>query len=255
MKSWKRTALCAGLAAGFLLPTAFAAQNESAQAQQELTQMAGTENEDSLTVARAKAAKVAKTSGTAKAAKVAKTSGTAKAAEPAKEAKAAEPAKTVQTSANAGEPALGLPNPYMTYQSYEDLAKVLGFRPLVMVKSTGFELKEIYAISGQTADLRYESRYGETGRRAAYQVRTERAGEETAEGLSGIHGYTWKTQQIGSTAVQIAELSPSSFAAFWQSGGYAFSVYGENINRWDFLGTLTDNFVDLTTHYYVTAEK
>lgn len=257
MKSLRYTILCSGLAASLLLPTSFAAQRDSDTAQQELSRMAGAESTAAQTTATA-AAKTRPTSepqakpAAPKEAVVAASQQETPAKTMAAYPKAEQAAPKAEQAAEA-DMASQLPNPYVEYTSYEALTNALGFRPLIMVKSTGFECKILNAIGGKTADIRYQSRYGETGRRAEYTVRTERAGDKAPEALSGIYGYTWTAQQVSATTVQVAEISPSSFAAFWESGGYAFSIYATNVNRWDFLGTLTDNFIDLTEHYYKEA--
>ena len=51
-------------------------------------------------------------------------------------------------------------------------------------------------------------------------------------------------------AVQLAEVSESSFVAYWTKDGVCFSVGAENVNRWDFLRQVRDNLIDLTEHYY-----
>ena len=72
----------------------------------------------------------------------------------------------------------------------------------------------------------------------------------TAETLSGVYGADWQTQTIGDTSVQLAEVSDSSFVAYWTKDGFVFSVGAENVNRWDFLRQVRDNLIDLTEHYY-----
>jgi len=150
-------------------------------------------------------------------------------------------------------PNVGTPNPMVHYASYEAVAETLGFKPLVMPKSTGYELMDAYIIGGDTADLRYMSRYGAVDKRTSFIVRTAKSMNYTPESLTGLNGFNWQTILVGNTRVTAAEISDKKFGAFWQSGGYSFAVYGENLNRWDFLGMLTDAFVDITEHYYMDA--
>ena len=150
-------------------------------------------------------------------------------------------------------PNVGTLNLMVQYASYEAVAETLGFKPLVMPKSTGYELMDAYIIGGDTADLRYMSRYGAVDKRTSFIVRTAKSMNYTPESLTGLNGFNWQTILVGNTRVTAAEISDKKFGAFWQSGGYSFAVYAENLNRWDFLGILTDAFVDITEHYYMDA--
>ena len=107
-------------------------------------------------------------------------------------------------------------------------------------------------IGGTVADLRYASRYGAPEKRAQFTVRTAVAdpSEMTAETLSGVYGADWQTMTIGSTEVQLSEVSESAFVAYWTKDGVCFSVGAENVNRWDFLRQVRDNLIDLTEHFY-----
>ncbi len=146
----------------------------------------------------------------------------------------------------------GVPNPMVPYNSYTEMAQALDFHPLYFPLSSGLELQQRFVIGGNFADLRYASRYGQLEKRAQFTVRTAVAdpADMTAETLSGVYGANWQTQTISGTSVQIAEVSDSSFAAYWTKDGFVFSVGAENVNRWDFLRQVRDNLIDLTEHYY-----
>lgn len=169
-------------------------------------------------------------------------------------------AETASDTADAAETAgdtqsdviSGMPNPMVPYNSYTEMAQALDFHPLYFPLSSGLELQQRFIIGGNVADLRYASRYGQPEKRAQFTVRTAVADPDsmTAETLSGVYGANWQTQTIGGTSVQIAEVSDSSFAAYWTKDGFAFSVGAENVNRWDFLRQVRDNLIDLTEHYY-----
>ncbi|WP_302610194.1 hypothetical protein [uncultured Mitsuokella sp.] len=146
----------------------------------------------------------------------------------------------------------GVPNPMVPYSSYTEMATALDFHPLYFPLSSGLELQQRFVIGGTVADLRYASRYGQPEKRAQFTVRTAVADPSamTAETLSGVYGADWQTQTIGDTSVQLAEVSDSSFVAYWAKDGFVFSVGAENVNRWDFLRQVRDNLIDLTEHYY-----
>ena len=148
--------------------------------------------------------------------------------------------------------AVGMPNPMVPTASYSEMAEAISVHPLYFPLSSGLELQQRFIIGGTVADLRYASRYGAPEKRAQFTVRTVVADptQMTAEALSGVYGADWKDMTIGSTAVQLAEVSDSSFVAYWTKDGVCFSVGAENVNRWDFLRQVRDNLIDLTEHYY-----
>ena len=148
--------------------------------------------------------------------------------------------------------AVGMPNPMVPAASYSEMAEAISVHPLYFPLSSGLELQQRFIIGGTVADLRYASRYGAPEKRAQFTVRTVVADptQMTAEALSGVYGADWKDTTIGSTAVQLAEVSDSSFVAYWTKDGVCFSVGAENVNRWDFLRQVRDNLIDLTEHYY-----
>lgn len=148
--------------------------------------------------------------------------------------------------------AVGMPNPMVPAASYSEMAEAISVHPLYFPLSSGLELQQRFLIGGTVADLRYASRYGAPEKRAQFTVRTVVADptQMTAEALSGVYGADWKDMTIGSTAVQLAEVSDSSFVAYWTKDGVCFSVGAENVNRWDFLRQVRDNLIDLTEHYY-----
>ena len=148
--------------------------------------------------------------------------------------------------------AVGMPNPMVPAASYSEMAEAISVHPLYVPLSSGLELQQRFIIGGTVADLRYASRYGAPEKRAQFTVRTVVADptQMTAEALSGVYGADWKDMTIGRTAVQLAEVSDSSFVAYWTKDGVCFSVGAENVNRWDFLRQVRDNLIDLTEHYY-----
>lgn len=156
------------------------------------------------------------------------------------------------TDDSAAPTVVGMPNPMVPAASYSEMTEAIGVHPLYFPQSSGLELQQRFLIGGTTADLRYASRYGAPEKRAMFTVRTTVADPTvmTAEALSGVYGADWKTMTIGSTEVQLAEVSESAFVAYWTKDGVCFSVGAENVNRWDFLRQVRDNLIDLTEHFY-----
>lgn len=166
-------------------------------------------------------------------------------------------ANDAAVASEATETLVGMPNPMVEYTSYRDMVETLGFSPLIFPRGTGLVTTAQYVIGGETADIRYQSRYGLNGRQQSYTVRTARATDTNTEpaSISGLHGYTWETKKLSATDVQIAKISDSSYAAVWTTGGFIFSAYGQETNYWEFISTVQDNLVDLTEHYFAGRKK
>lgn len=177
--------------------------------------------------------------------------------------RAASAAASAVASAATGEaasmaaPLVGMPNPMVEYTSYRDMVETLGFSPLIFPRGTGMMATAQYVIGGETADIRYQSRYGLNGRQQSYTVRTARATDTNTEpaSISGLHGYTWETKKLSSSDVKVAKISDSSYAAVWTTGGFVFSAYGQETNYWEFVSTVEDTLVDLTEHYFAGRKK
>lgn len=155
---------------------------------------------------------------------------------------------------------VAMPNPLVPYASYDEMCAVLGFRPLILPKSSGYELKEAFVIGGTTSDMRYAARYGLPEQRAKFTVRTARKdafkGGDTAtiaSALSGIYSVSWQPCTQDGMQLLLAEVSPTGFAACWTQGDYIFSCEGQGLNRWDFLYNVASNLLDLTAHYYTNV--
>lgn len=150
-----------------------------------------------------------------------------------------------------------IPNPLVPYSSYDEMCSVLGFRPLILPQSAGYELTDAFVIDGTMSDLRYTSRYGLPAQRAQITVRTAR--KESVKGsdaatdataVSGIYSVDWQPVQQMGKSLLLAQVRPSEYAACWTQGGYIFTCTGRGLNRWDFLYIVTSNLIDLTEHYY-----
>ena len=153
--------------------------------------------------------------------------------------------------------AIGMPNPMIPYASYDEMREVLGFRPLILPQALGYEQTNAFIIAGQTADLRYASRYGLPEQRPSFVVRTVRldanepAGTaEEATTLSGIYSVTWQPLSLSGKNLLLATIDETHYAACWQEGDYLFSCEAEHMNRWDFTSNVLSTLLDLTSHYY-----
>lgn len=183
-----------------------------------------------------------------------------KAATPSADITSADSATSGQEAPSAAKVTAGSadePNPLVPYASYDEMCAVLGFRPLILPKSSGYELTEAFVIDGTTSDLRYTSRYGLPDQRAKFTVRTARKEDfkgrdaaTIATALSGIYSVSWQPYVQDGMPLLLAEVSPTEFAACWTQGDYLFSCDGQGINRWDFLYNVASNLLDLTAHYY-----
>ncbi len=152
-----------------------------------------------------------------------------------------------------------LPNPMVPYTSYQEMADVLGFRPLVLPRAEGYELTDAFVIDNTVSDMRYSSRYGATEQRSQLTIRTAlkssiaASGSDAATTLSGFYSVDWQPLQLGTKTVLLAQISDTSYAACWSEGDYLFTCDGKNFNRWDFTHRIVYDLIDTTDHYY-TAE-
>ena len=48
-----------------------------------------------------------------------------------------------------------IPNPYVSYATYQDAARVLGFCPLTLSRDSGYVLDGAFVIGGHSADLSF----------------------------------------------------------------------------------------------------
>jgi hypothetical protein len=175
------------------------------------------------------------------------------------DAVAAQAAGQSQSSAESAPAATQLPNPIVTYSSDRELAEAVGFHPLILPLSAGYECTDRFSISGDLAELRYTSRYGLDEKKARVEIRTARLANLTNAGgseaekfdISGIYGLTWnRIESASGPVIYLARAGEDQYAAHWTQGGYAFSCWAANLNEWEFKKLLLENLIDLTNHYY-----
>lgn len=104
-------------------------------------------------------------------------------------------------------PAAGpaIPNPYVSYATYQDAARVLAFCPLTLSRDSGYALDGVFVIGGHSADLSFV-RLGQI--EATVRIRTALKKEISKENLSGIYGIKWNKQPVNKTILNIAQLGP-----------------------------------------------
>lgn len=116
--------------------------------------------------------------------------------------------------------AMGLPNPIVTYDTYESVVKDAGFTPLYLTRDAGFSCYYLSLI-GKNKDI------------------------------SGIYSVTWKDQVIDGVTVSIAKISDTSYAAHWKVGDYQFSAQATGMSAPEFKALLENSLVDDSAHYFV----
>lgn len=151
---------------------------------------------------------------------------------------------------------IGMPNPIVTYASYQQAAKVLGFRPLTMTLDSGYTCDYISVIGKNTADLGF-AKLGNTGTgyQPSVRVRTASKKAVTANDISGVYGAKWEKVRIHDVDVKIAQLKDpnigqGSFAAVWETDKYLFSAQAENMQAAEFRSLLENSLIDDTVHYF-----
>ena len=154
---------------------------------------------------------------------------------------AASPAKEARLA--------GVPNPIVTYDTYQAAAKTAGFAPLYLTKDAGYSCNYISLISKDTADLGFQ-KLGQTSTTVRVRTMPQKAAKGTKD-ISGVYSVTWKDQGIDGTTVSVAKISDNSYAAHWKVGDYLFSAQAENMSAAEFQSLLEDSLVDASTHYFV----
>lgn len=145
-----------------------------------------------------------------------------------------------------------VPNPYVSYATYQDAARVLGFCPLTLSRDSGYALDGISVISGRSSDLSFV-RLGQPETKV--RIRTALKNNMPKETLSGVYGVKWNKQPVNKTIVSMARLGPRSFAACWETGNYVFAVQGKGLEEAAFQSLLTNSLVEDAEHYFISLQK
>ena len=134
--------------------------------------------------------------------------------------------------------AMGLPNPIVTYDTYESV-----------VKDAGFSCYYLSLIGKNTADIGFQ-RLGQPETTVRVRTMPQKA-DKSIKDISGIYSVTWKDQVIDGVTVSIAKISDTSYAAHWKVGDYQFSAQATGMSAPEFKALLENSLVDDSAHYFV----
>lgn len=148
---------------------------------------------------------------------------------------------------------VGMPNPIVEYNTYQEAANVTGFAPLYLPEVSGYACDYISVISGKTADLGF-SRMGDSD--VTLRVRTA-LNKNAGSNLSGVYSVDWDKETIGDTEVRIAQIDNlgEEYVAMWRVGDYTFSAQSKGLSGAAFRNILENGLVDTSTHYFNKLEK
>lgn len=133
---------------------------------------------------------------------------------------------------------MGLPNPIVTYDTYESV-----------VKDAGFSCYYLSLIGKNTADIGFQ-RLGQPETTVRVRTMPQKA-DKSIKDISGIYSVTWKDQVIDGVTVSIAKISDTSYAAHWKVGDYQFSAQATGMSAPEFKALLENSLVDDSVHYFV----
>lgn len=145
-------------------------------------------------------------------------------------------------------PALTLPNPMIEYQTLPEMTAILGFTPLYLPHSSGYECTAMYIINDCIADLRFQNTDGEKS--SSLTVRSARWDLSGQDDISGCYGMDWQESTISHSTVHIGQYAESTTkAAYWGSGRYVFALIAQDTNEYQFQNSL-ELLVDITEANY-----
>lgn len=144
-----------------------------------------------------------------------------------------------------------IPNPMVSYDTYAEAAKVLGYAPLYLTKDSGYACTYISVISKELADLEF-TKLGQPD--TVLRVRTALKKVNKNNNLSGIYGAKWEKKTVNGEEVQIAKLGDQEYAAQWNNGKYSFSVQARGLDGAGFASLLSNSLVDTTDHYFLVVK-
>ena len=159
---------------------------------------------------------------------------------------------TVERPANTQPSNVGMPNPIVTYNTFDEIVEELGYVPLYIPKSSGYALNYISIIGGTVADLRFGRRW-ETEVKLVIRTYKRPVGEELKD-ISGVHGVKWRVDLSSGIPVYLARIDDKSNAAAWSVGQYTFAAMTENLSFAAFRTLVFEELADITTHYYVDVD-
>lgn len=159
------------------------------------------------------------------------------------------PPSNTQSNARANNPSVGMPNPIVSYKTFEECVEELGYIPLYVPKRSGFTLNSISIIGGNVADLRYGRRW-ETEVNLMVRTYKRPVGEELRD-ISGVQGVKWRVDLSGDTPIYLARINENANAAAWSIGQYTFAAMTENLNFASFRTLVFEELADLSAHYFI----
>ena len=144
---------------------------------------------------------------------------------------------------------INLPNPIVSYASFNEIVQAVGFTPLYIPKKSGYTITAMVMIDGKIAEVRYSRKWEPA---VSLHVRTYRraAGEELKD-ISGVHGVKWRVNVANGISTYVAKIEENKQVAAWAVGNYTFSAYVENLSFAAFYALVADELVDLSQHYYL----
>lgn len=145
--------------------------------------------------------------------------------------------------------AMGLPNPIVTYDTYESVVKDAGFTPLYLTRDAGFSCYYLSLIGKNTADIGFQ-RLGQPETTVRVRTMPQKA-DKSIKDISGIYSVTWKDQVIDGVPVSIAKINDTSYVAHWKMGDYQFSAQAAGMSAPQFKAILENSLVDDSAHYFV----
>ena len=159
-----------------------------------------------------------------------------------------EPSAPLQPVAAPPKNPLDYPNQKVVYSNFAEVARAVKFVPLYMPKKSGYEITSLYAEQG-VAEIRYGRRWEPT---VSLTVKTHKrvAGEEPQD-ISGVTGVKWRVDNSTGTTFYIAKVSETYQVAAWAVGHYTFSAQAENLSYAGFHSLVSDELIELSTHYYM----
>lgn len=144
---------------------------------------------------------------------------------------------------------INLPNPIISYASFNEIVQAVGFTPLYIPKKSGYTITAMMTIDNKIAEVRYSRKWEPA---VSLHVRTYRraAGEELKD-ISGVHGVKWRVNVANGISTYVAKIEENKQVAAWAVGNYTFSAYVENLSFAAFYALIADELVDLSQHYYL----
>lgn len=144
---------------------------------------------------------------------------------------------------------IGMPNPIVTYDTYESAVHTAGFTPLYLTRDAGYSCYYISLIGKHTADLGFQ-KLGQPETTVRVRTMPQKA-DTTVKDISGVYSVTWKDQVIDGQTVSMAKISDTSYVAHWKVGDYQFSAQASGMSAPEFKALLENSLVDDSAHYFV----